>query len=131
MKHLLSNFSQKSIFQRIEIICFFVFTVFNLLPLFSGTFFPTLDGPAHGYNAQVIGQLLSQQQNVFHDYFTFNQDLVPNWTSHVLLTFLNQFMSVVTAEKVILIAFLIGFPYAFRSLIKTLCPSSSYLSCLS
>lgn len=113
-----------------EAFLFLAFTLFNLLPLLSGTYFPTLDGPAHLYNAKIIQQLLTNHPSVFDDFFAYNPELVPNWTSHVLLVLLSKIMPLYLAEKVILVGFLIALPYAFRYFIKTITKGASYLSFL-
>ena len=130
MKHKIISFSLHDSKKRIEAIFFLILTLVNLLPILSGAYFPTLDGPAHLYNANVINELWSQNHSVFNDFYAFNQELVPNWTSHVLLAFLCKMMPAFMAEKVVLIGFLIAFPFAFRSLIKTIAPDNGYLSFL-
>ena len=45
----------------------------NLLPLWSITYFPSQDGPAHLYNARIIGDWYWSDFNIFREYLTLNE----------------------------------------------------------
>jgi len=98
---------------------FFFLTVvlINIIPVLSHHFFPTLDGPAHLYNANLINHMLLHPD--FDSFLQFNPEPVPNWTGHILLCFFKWFLPGNLAEKLLLILYFIGLPYAFRSLIKS------------
>lgn len=108
---------------------FLTAVVFNLTLIFSGKFFPTMDGPAHLYNSQIINSLISNE-GIMDQFFQFNNDLVPNWSGHFLLAFFNFSFPAFIAEKILLSIYLIGLPYAFRILIKTVSPDNYLFSYL-
>jgi hypothetical protein len=117
-------------FRSIETYLFFLIIALNLVPVLSVKFFPTLDGPAHLYNSNLITNLLFGNQAHLSDFFIFNNEPVPNWTGHFILSFFNLFLPAYLAEKILLIVYLISLPLAFRNLIKTISPDNYYLSYL-
>ena len=119
-----------TISKNYEAILFFIATLLNLYPVLSNQYFPTLDGPAHLYNASIIKELMVNSGSVFSDYFVFNNKLVPNWSGHFILVFFQLFLPAFLAEKCLLLLYLVGLPYAFRSLVLMISPKnglSSYL----
>lgn len=92
----------------------------TLRPFFSGRFFPTLDGPAHLYNAQLISWLLEGKHATVNQIVQFNPDLVPNWLGHGLLFFFSQAMPPAAAEKALLILYAIALVASFYALVQTL-----------
>jgi hypothetical protein len=121
----------KSLNKRsIEKYFFWLVVGLNLIPALSGKFFPTLDGAAHLYNAQLIRSLLLENHSTLHNFFIFNQEPVPNWTGHIILSFFGSFFPAFIAEKVLLLFCLIGLPLAFRALINTIHPNNTVLSFL-
>jgi hypothetical protein len=115
-------------FRSKESLFFFFIAVVNTFPVLSLHFFPTLDGPAHLYNATLIDQLLFKNNEVLQGFFNFNNEAIPNWTGHFLLAFFHLFLPGYLAEKAMLLVYLIGLPWSFRYLIKTLSPGN-YLLC--
>ena len=107
---------------------FLAVVLLNLIPVLSHRFFPTIDGPAHLYNANLINHMLLHPD--FDSYFQFNPELVPNWTGHILLCFFNWFLPGFLAEKMLLILYFVGLPYAFRNLIKSANGEAVWLSYL-
>ncbi|AEA43656.1 hypothetical protein Fluta_1664 [Fluviicola taffensis DSM 16823] len=96
---------------------FLAVVVLNLIPILSHRFFPTIDGPAHLYNANLINHMLLNPD--FDSFFRFNPEPVPNWIGHILLCFFNWFLPGYLAEKLLLLVYFIGLPYSFRNLIKS------------
>lgn len=123
MNHFLNRLS------KYEKVFFFSIVLLNLIPVLTHHFFPTLDGPAHLYNANLINHLLFSDSNL-DSFFQFNSEPVPNWTGHILLCFFNGFLPGYLAEKMLLIIYFIGLPYAFRNLIKAINPGQIGLSYL-
>ena len=117
-------------FNLIEKYFFLLITGLNLIPILSRKFFPTLDGPAHLYNAQLIKSLLFDNYTLLGDFFIFNQEPIPNWTGHIILSFFNLFLPSFVAEKILLLSYMIGLPLSFRALIKTIAPSNRLFSYL-
>ncbi len=107
---------------------FIVIIGLNLIPILSFSFFPTLDGPAHLYNAQVIKSLLIDHNSSLNDFFSFNKEPVPNWIGHFILTGFNSFLPAFVSEKILLLTYLIGLPISFRMLIQTISPKNTWFS---
>lgn len=78
---------------------------------------PTLDGPAHIYNAQLINYLVRGNKFI-NDYYMLNKIPAPNLSDHYLLAlFLNVF-SWQVSEKLMSVLYLLSFPLLFRKLIS-------------
>lgn len=105
---------------------FLTIVLLNLVPLVMYRFFPTLDGPAHLYNANLIDYMLFHGD--FDSFYQFNSEPVPNWTGHVLLCFFKSFLPGYLAEKMLLLIYFIGLPYAFRNFVKSINPGYIGLS---
>jgi hypothetical protein len=100
----------------------------NLLLLALVKFCPSMDGPAHLYNSNIIYNLTKGDCHVLSDFFTINKLLIPNWTSHFILSSLYFIFPGWLAEKTLFMLYLIGMAISFRLLLKQLCPSNLYLS---
>lgn len=116
--------------QWAEILFFYFVLIFNLGIVFGTKYFPTFDGGAHAYNANIIYKLLTDNDTIYKDYFQFNSELVPNWTSYVLLFVFRSFLSYGAAEKAILLLFFALTPVLFRSVIKRFSSHNILLSYL-
>lgn len=115
---------------KIEPFLFFVATIVSMLPVLACKLFPTYDGAAHIYNATLIQSMLFDSNAAAHSFFVFNSIPVPNWTCHVILILLKLVFPAYLAQKILLIIYFTGLPYAFRYLVKTLNPKQLYLSFL-
>ena len=113
-----------------EFYFFLLISIVNVIPAISYKFHPTLDGPSHLYNTNIINHLLFDHKGQLSDFFVFNKIPVPNWTGHFLLSLLTLFLPAFLAEKVFLVLFLIGLSFSFRALIKSLSPNNVLLSYL-
>lgn len=122
MNRIINNLS------KYEKLLFFIVILLNLVPILSYRFFPTLDGPAHLYNANLINHLLFSSD--LDSFFQFNSEPVPNWTGHVFLCFFKSFLPGYLAEKMLLILYFVGLPYSFRNLTKSINPGYIGLSYL-
>lgn len=100
---------------------FYSVLAFNIALLLCVKFYPSMDGPSHLYNSNLIGHLIKGDSFVIGDYFTLNRAIIPNWMSHFVLSLFNMFLPAWFAEKVLLILYLIGISISFRLLIKQLC----------
>lgn len=107
---------------------FLAVTLLNLIPALGCSFFPTMDGAAHLYNSTIINELIFKNNTQLAEFFTLNRIPVPNWTGHFILSVFNLFFPAVVAEKVLVLFYLIGLPYAFRYLISTISPKTVLLS---
>jgi len=106
---------------------FLAITFLNLIPVLVGKFFPTMDGAAHLYNSNIINELVFKGNDGFASFFTINPLPVPNWTGHFILSFFNLFLPAFLAEKILVLFYLTGLPYAFRRLVKTISPDTVLL----
>lgn len=107
---------------------FFYFIIFlNALPVLIFKFFPTLDGPAHLYNSNIISNLLFSKSQL-NDFFILNSEPIPNWTGHLLLSAFNVFLPAFIAEKMLLLFYTIALPLSFWKLIGIISPDNKLFS---
>ena len=66
-----------SALSKYEVYFFYSLVLINLIPLLITKYFPTVDGPAHLYNARLIIDLLANNTSPLADYFVFNSNLLP------------------------------------------------------
>lgn len=98
---------------------FYLVLVLNLLPIVSVAVFPTLDGPAHLYNSDLIKSILFTDGSFASNFFQLQSEAVPNWTGHLFLMLLGTVFSPEWTQKIFLI-FLVGsLPLIFRSVLKS------------
>ncbi len=109
-KRIISIISEKKLFQLMILL--------NMLPVLLFRFFPTMDGPAHLYNSNIISELLFNSHSTLNNYFAINPEPVPNWLSHFILALTNLFLPAWVAEKVLLILYFVLLPLSFRSFVK-------------
>ena len=100
-----------------ERILFYSCLLVSLLVVVSNVTNPTLDGPAHLYNAQIINYLIHGNKFI-SNYYTLNKVPVANLTDHYLLALFLNFFSWQAAEKIIDILYLLSFSLLFRMLIR-------------
>ncbi|NOU17140.1 MAG: hypothetical protein HOO91_06230 [Bacteroidales bacterium] len=108
-------------------IFYFVFIV-NLILIFTVRFYPSIDGPSHLYNANIISHLVSGNNTPLNDFYILNKIPTPNWLSHFLLSLFIFVFPAWLAEKLLLIIYLTGLVFSFRLLIKELSPDNVGLS---
>ena len=109
---------------------FALVTFLHLLPVILLSPFVTLDGPAHLYNAHLIGELLTTQSTSAHAFFEFNSFPEPNWSGHLLLACLMFVVPALWAEKILLLLIILLTVIGYRKLILTIEPSAAWLSWL-
>lgn len=120
----------KKINKNIERTIFFIITMLGLIPILANNFFVTLDGPAHLYNSCLIKNMIFDNKSILNEFYSFNNIPLPNWLGHSLLIFLQIIISARYAEKILLIIYIIAFPYSFRYLIRQLTSRNNFLSYL-
>ncbi len=116
--------------RKYEFLLFLALLVANALPALAWHYFPTLDGAAHLYNAQLIRSLLTGDAPVLQAYFELQTEALPNWIGHFILGLFGSFLPAFLAEKVLLLIYLAGLPLAFRRLIQTIAPQNVGVSYL-
>jgi len=97
---------------------FYAVLLINMFPVLFFRFFPTMDGPAHLYNSNIINTLLFSSHSLYNDYFIINPEPVPNWLSHFVLLLARQIFPAWLAEKFLLILYFTLLPMSFRALVK-------------
>lgn len=107
---------------------FYALLLFSVLLLFTVKFYPSMDGPCHLYNSNLISHLLKGNITIINNYFILNKFPIPNWTSYLILSFFSSFLPAWLAEKILLLFYFVGLSLSFRFLIKQLCPDNIGLS---
>lgn len=102
----------------------------NALPLFTSSYFITLDGGAHAYNTNIISELLFNKESIYHQYYEFNPEPVPNWFTHVILVLFKSVMPYFLAEKLVVFIYFILTPLFFRKIVLLINPDNKTLSYL-
>lgn len=105
--------------EKNEKIIFYSVLIINIAFLFVTKFYPSMDGPAHLYNSNLIKQIILKNQFV-ESYLQINAIPVPNWSSHFILSLFQLFLPSWLAEKVLLILYVSGMAISFRYLIRTI-----------
>jgi len=114
-------------FRLLEQVCFFILIIINCSVLLVAKHFPTLDGPAHLYNATILKELLISNSNIYSDFFTLNPEFPPNVFSHVLLILFKYLLPWFIAEKTLILLHLAFTPLFFRLIVKHFNPSQLWL----
>jgi hypothetical protein len=115
---------------RFEPLLFLLCVILGAMPVLAFHYYPTLDGPAHQYNAQLIRHLLKGDAPLLSVFFEFNKEPLPNWSGHALLLLFNSFLPSFLAEKALMLCYFFGLPLAFRYLVGGLAPGKPGLSYL-
>ncbi len=99
---------------------FLIIVIVSLVPILSSKYFPTIDGPAHLHNANLLRHIWFEGNTNLLQFFDFNQNLNSNLVNHVWFALVGLFLPSYLVEKSILIFYVIALPYSFRYLIKNL-----------
>ena len=106
----------------------------QLLPVWLLPFFPTQDGPVHTTIARVLRDYDEDdhrpESHVLRDVFELNGEAVPNRFIYFLLADVLRFVSVPTAEKILLSAYVILLPLAVRWAVVGVAPGNASLAVL-
>jgi hypothetical protein len=101
---------------------FLALALVTLLPLWTVRHLPTVDGPAHVYNAGILLHLATGDGDFprFDEYYEINPRPVPNWLSHAVLALLLTLFPSDVAEKLLVsgcvLLFLFGLRYLAASI---------------
>lgn len=129
MNPILKRFPLNRVYQFIagnERWLYLIFFVICLLHIWLTRYVPSLDGPQHMYNAQVLKKLLLGNE-LFREYFEVNPLVVGYWSGHFFLTFFKLFFPSWLAEKLFLSAYVAGMAFSYRYLVKGLFRSGENL----
>ncbi len=111
-------------FWKYEKYVFFSFVFIFLLPVIGIRYFPTLDGPAHLYNANLLNQLWFHGHSEILRFFDLNLSNQTNWISHIWFAICSFAFKTFLVEKSIIVFYIIALPYSFRYLIISLTDDS-------
>ncbi|MCK6694155.1 MAG: hypothetical protein L6Q97_18895 [Thermoanaerobaculia bacterium] len=108
---------------------FYLMLLAAILPVWSGRFFVTGDGPCHVYNARILLDYIMGRHFGFYDpFYSLNTNFEPNWFGHLWLAFFQLFFAPETAEKVFLSGYVAMFGLGLRYLIRQINPESGFMS---
>ncbi len=99
---------------------FALFVFFTAVPVLFNTYFPTVDGPAHLHNANLLKHLWFLNNDFARDFFDLNKHLNSNFLDHLWFALFGLFLPVSLVEKSILLFYVLSLPYSFRFLVKRL-----------
>jgi hypothetical protein len=114
------------IWRHSEGIVFWSLALLHLTPVWAYRYIPTQDGPSHLDNAQIVKELafpsrppLGEEGKAagaagYEAYFEIRAEPIPNWTSHVLLAGMLYWVPALTAEKLLVSLYILGFAGSFR-----------------
>lgn len=119
--------SNQRFLYRVEEIIFYSVLLINIAFLFATRFYPSMDGPAHLYNANLLKHIFLNNQFI-ESYYQISSIPVPNWSSHFILSFFGLLFPGWLAEKFFLILYVSGMAISFRLLIKALKPENLAMS---
>lgn len=117
-------------FLRYEWLLFCLIAVLNLIPAIQQLFFPSVDGPTHLYNANLIHKLASGQSDFLSGYYGFTGWIVPNWGGHIVLSALLSVCSPSMASRLFIGICLFFLPLSFRYLVRTVNPEARFTAYL-
>lgn len=115
------------ILQNEEKLIFYLILLINIGYLWYTRFYPTMDGPAHLYNANLLRHILLGNDFIKETY-QINSFPVPNWTSHFLLAFFRLLLPGWISEKLLLMIYVAGMALSFRYLVRAINPKNISLS---
>ena len=102
-------------------IVFIVLSLASMWPLFVSYYFPSLDSPAHLYNAKLLLELLQGDSFIVQYFYQFNPMVVPNWIGHALLALFYLISGEWwLAEKLMLVLYFVSLPLAADYFIRTI-----------
>ena len=113
---------------KFELYLFAGFLFLNLIPVFLFKYLPTLDGPAHLHNANLIYNMVLGDSSFLANFYQITKELLPNWSGHFILSSLNSFLPGWLAEKTLVTLYLVFLPLSFRWFIKSISPENYLLS---
>lgn len=108
------------VLKKAEPVFFVLLILANAIPVLFCRYFPTVDGPAHLYNANIISELLTNGNGFMSNFYQFNNILTPNVTGHFLLFGLMNIFPAHIAEKIVLLIYIIGLPLSLRHIFKSI-----------
>ena len=114
-----------------ERVLFVVLILVCLVPVWAVDYLPTLDGPCHVYNAQVILQHDNRAEYPrFAGHYRIDWRPIPNWFSQAVLALLMAVFEPRVAEKILVSGYVILLPVAARYAAGSVDPDRKWLGFL-
>src|SRR6185437_2433432 len=114
---------QKPLLKYAELLLFYGSLFLCLVFIAKGGYNPSIDGPAHMYNARIM-QYLFTGNGFMHQFYSINRVPIPNLTDHFILAFFYLFFSPMISVKLLLIIYVAGLALAFRAIVRLLNPGN-------
>jgi hypothetical protein len=108
---------------------FVLISFLSLTDFFFVRYIPSLDGPQHLYSVNLLVNILKGNQAV-QEYFMVNPLVVGYWSGHFILGFFHLFLPAFLAEKMLIVAYLLGIYFSFRYLVTSLNKTPSFVTFL-
>lgn len=115
---------------KYEKLLFWLLVLIHLYPVLAVKLFPTLDGPAHLYNSNLINHILADGSGAAAEFFKLNIGIDPNYSGHFILCILNSFLPAWLAEKILLALIIIFIPLSFRMMLRSLSADTVFMDYL-
>lgn len=97
---------------------FILIVLVTAVPILVHPYFPTVDGPAHLYNGNLLRQYLFKRNNFLLKFFEINKHLNSNIIDHIWFAVVGLFLPPDLTEKSMLLFYILSMPYSFRYLVK-------------
>jgi hypothetical protein len=98
---------------------FSILIALNLAPIWMFRYFPSQDGPSHLANARILCDYHNADASALRNYYLLNKRAEPNLAGHLLLAALMKLLPPLGCEKILLSAYVILFPLAWRFLLRS------------
>lgn len=118
-------------YRRLYFTLLCVITAAYCLLVMSLPLFPSQDGPIHLYYTTILHDLLFNKGTFYSSYFTIKHILPPYSLYYYLLMGLAHFVSILTADKLIVCLYILLFTFGMRYLANALGSSGDIIALLS
>src|SRR5215217_3954156 len=116
--------------ERLVTLLLVALIILHLTPLWTTRYFPSQDGPSHLENAQLLLKFFRHDPGRFRDFYTLNPEPIPNFLGHATLASLMVFTPPLSAEKLLLTAYVVLLAVAARYAIRAINPNNDALALL-
>ncbi|MEA2562559.1 MAG: hypothetical protein QOH06_4063 [Acidobacteriota bacterium] len=113
-----------------EILLLGALVAVQLIPIWTLSYFPSQDGPAHLAIANILREYGGPDGKVLREYFVLEPGALTNWFVYILLAHVLRFLPMALAEKAFLSAYVILFPLSVRYAVRAVEPRNAFLALL-
>ncbi len=115
---------------RPESILFFVVIALQISLIWSYRYIPTADGPAHVDNCSILRNYYATDATTYRQYYVLRKSPDPNLGGHLVMAGLMFVVPPLIAEKLLLSAYILLLPLAFRYALGSMRPGARPLAFL-